>query len=436
MRVSLRVYPLNVAIMPLCDTRIRNAKAKPAPYKLTDGSGLYVEIRPTGAKLWRYRYRIAGRENVFAAGEYGQAPDSEAQRQAEARRDAGRLTLSEARLKREEWRALVKQGIHPAHHRNAERIRAGHEQANTFEAVAREWFDHNSAHWSPRTLSQRERLFERDVFPHIGPLPIAQVTAAHVLGIVKRIEARAPAFAVIAQQCIGAISRYAVSTLRADSDPAAPTRGALKPRAVSHKQPLSRSEIPEFLTKLEGFPGSFSNKVALRLVFLTLVRTTEALHARWGEFDLDAESPIWRIPAGRTKMREEHVVPLSTQAVILLKRLQAVTGSGEYLFPSRSSLRKPASIGVLWKAVVSMGYAGRFSPHGIRATGSTILNEMGFRPDVIEHQLAHKERNKVRASYNRAEYLEERRTMMQQWADLLDSLESGGNVIPLRREFA
>lgn len=417
--------------MPLSDTRIRNSKAKAVPYKLTDGKGLYLQVRPTGARFWRYRYRIGGKENVFAAGEYVQAPDGETPRQAEERKSAGRLTLSEARAKREQWRALVKQGIHPAHHRKAERIRAGNEQANTFEAVAREWFEHNSSRWTPRTLAQRERLFERDVLPHIGPLPIAQVTAAHVLGIVKRIEARAPAFAVIAQQCIGSICRYAVSTLRAESDPAAPTRGALKPRAVSHKQPLSRAEIPDFLAKLETFPGYFSNKVALRLVFLTLVRTTEALHARWSEFDLDSDTPIWRIPAGRTKMRTEHVVPLSTQAVTLLKRLQAVTGSGEYLFPSRSSLRKPASIGVLWKAVDSMGYAGRFSPHGIRATGSTILNEMGFRPDVIEHQLAHKDRNKVRASYNRAEYLEERRTMMQQWADLLDSLEQG-NVVPLR----
>ncbi|MGH9906063.1 MAG: tyrosine-type recombinase/integrase, partial [Pyrinomonadaceae bacterium] len=183
-----------------------------------------------------------------------------------------------------------------------------------------------------------------------------------------------------------------------------------------------------FLSAIEAYPGYFSNKAALRLVLLTLCRSAEALEARWSEFDF--EHNLWRIPAERMKMREPHTMPLSRQAVELLTRLHVVTGNGEYLFPNRSNLKRPVSHGVLWKAVTNMGYGGRFSPHGIRATGSTILNEMGFRADVIERQLAHQERNKTRASYNRAEYLSERLEMMQQWADYLDNLTKGEKVIP------
>jgi integrase len=207
----------------------------------------------------------------------------------------------------------------------------------------------------------------------------------------------------------------------------------LKPRQTEHHKPLAASEIPAFLKALDAYPGHFSNKVALHLMLLTLVRTTEVLEAKWSEFDV--EKGIWVIPPTRMKMRDAHTVPLSTHSVDLLNRLRAVTGNGEYLFPNRSNYHKPASPGVLWKMVASMGYAGRFSPHGIRATGSTILNEMGFRPDVIEHQLAHKERNRIRATYNRAEYLSERREMMQQWSDYLDELVSGAKVIPLRATY-
>ncbi len=399
--------------MPLTDTRIRNTKPTEKPYKLADGGGLYIEIKPNGSKPWRLRYRLARKENVFAVGEYPV------------------VGLADARAERDAAKKLIRNGIHPSHHRKLERVRQAYEHANTFEAVAREWIAHNAEHWTAKTLQQRRHALERDVFLAFGFLPVRQVTPAHVLSIVKKIEKRAPAMAVLVNQSIGAVCRYAVATLRADNDPTNPLRGSLRPRPVEHHKPLTRDEIPNFIRALEAYPGYFSNKIALHLMLLSLVRTTEMLEARWNEFDLEAA--LWRIPADRMKMREPHIVPLSRQTVELLQKLQAVTGNGEYLFPNRNNLHKPASRGVLWKAVASMGYLGRFSPHGIRATGSTILNELGFRSDVIETQLAHAERNKVRASYNHAEYLAERSEMMQAWADYIDALCCGGNVVALRK---
>lgn len=397
--------------MALTDTRIRNTKPTEKPYKLADGGGLYIEVKPNGSKLWRLRYRLAGKENVFAVGEYPV------------------VGLADARTERDAAKKLIRDGIHPSHHRKLERVRKAHEHANTFEAVALEWISHNAEHWTAKTLQQRKHVLERDVFPAFGSLPARQVSPAHVLSVIKKIEKRAPTMAVLVNQAIGAVSRYAVATLRADIDPTNPLRGSLRPRPVEHHKPLTRDEIPGFIWALEAYPGYFSNKIALHLMLLTLVRTTEILEAPWNEFDIVAA--LWRIPAPRMKMREPHTVPLSRQALELLEKLYAVTGNGAYLFPNRSNLRKPVSRGVLWKAVVSMGYLGRFSPHGIRATGSTILNEMGFRPDVIERQLAHAETNKVRAAYNHAEHIPERLVMMQAWADYLDSLASGASVVPL-----
>ena len=398
--------------MTLTDTRIRNAKPSEKSYPLSDGGGLSIVVNPNGSKLWRLRYRIAGKENVYAIGKY---PD---------------IGLAQARAERDAAKKLIKQGVHPARQRKLERARQVSEHANTFETIAQEWMDNHADHWTPRTFEQRKRILERDVFPIIGSLPVSQVTPAHVLDIIKRVEKRAPTMAVRANQSIGAICRHAIATLRSNSDPTQPLRGSLKPRQTQHHKSLSQNEIPAFMQALEAYPGHYSNKVALHLMWLTLVRTNEILNAQWNEFDL--EIALWRIPAQRMKMKAPHTVPLSRQAVKLLRMLQAVTGTSEYLFPNRSHLHKPASQGVLWKAIARMGYQGRFSPHGIRATGSTILNEMGFRPEVIERQLAHKERNEVRAAYNQAEYLAERREMMQTWADLMDSLTENNNIIPGR----
>lgn len=419
----------------LTDTRIRNAKAAKVPQKLTDAGGLYIEIRPTGAKLWRYRYRIAGKENVYALGEYAKAPDGEAGKEAEARKAGGRFTLTEARAERERCRGLVKQGTHPAHNRQLEAIKRQHEGANTFEAVALEWLEQNAAYWSARTQQQRKRLFEREIFPHIGKYPIRQVTPAQVLAILKRLETDAPSFAVLAQQIIGATFRLAISTLRAEGDPVAPLKGAIKTPPTQHRTPLESGDIPDFFEKLEGYP-SFTTRAALKLVWFTLVRSNEALKAKWTEFDLDAG--LWKIPGERMKKRTiaAHVVPLPTQAVDLLRRLHAVTGESDYLFPNRNSNLKPPSVTLLNKACHGMGFAGKFSPHGIRTTGSTMLNEMGFNGDWIERQLAHHDRNETRASYNGAKYLDQRRAMMQTWVDHIAELCSGSKVVPIKARAA
>jgi integrase len=432
MRVSSRVTNTREAAQVLTDTRIRNVKTGKGPQKLTDSGGLYLEVRPTGSKLWRYRYRIGGKENVFAMGAYAKAPDGELAKEAKERREGGRFTLAEARAERDRCRGLVKQGTHPAHERQLKVLKRQHEGANTFAAVSREWLEQNAAHWTPRTLKQREALLERDIFKPIMRLPMRDITPAQVLSILRGIEAEAPSFAILAQQIIGATFRLAISTLRADSDPSAPLKGAIKPPPTKHKTPLESQEIPAFFKSLEKFP-SFTTRTALKLVWLTMARTNELLHSRWGEFDLDAA--LWRVPGKKMKGRSiaPQVVPLPTQAVELLRRLHAVTGNGELLFPNRDDVSKPASPTILNKACYSMGYKGRFSPHGIRTTDSTMLNEMGFNGDWIERQLAHKDRNETRATYNGAKYLDQRRVMMQQWADHIDALCAGATVVPIKR---
>lgn len=390
--------------------------------------------------MWHYRYRISGKENVFAAGELAQAPSGETEARAEVRRNSGRLTLAEARVKREEWRALVKQGIHPAHHRQAERLTTHAENANTFEAVAREWIAKKKPSWTPYYLRQVERSIKAEVFPCIGSLPIRNVTAAHLLEIVRRVEGRgAETVAVLLRQWASAVFRYAVATLRADSDPAAALKGAIHRPTVKHHKPLSRYQIAHFVTALESYGGYRTTVIALRLLLLTFVRTVELRAARWEEIDVDRAE--WRIPAERMKKREPHFVPLSRQAVELLRELHTFTGGRSFLFPNYRTPKTCMTATTLNRALERMGLNGKdsigFSAHGFRATASTILNEIGFRPDVIERQLAHAERNKVRASYNQAEYLEERRAMMQQWADLTDEIaKSECKVTPIKRAAA
>lgn len=390
--------------MPLTDAKIRNTKPGPKPAKLADGGGLYLEVRPTGAKLWRFRYRIAGKENVFAIGEY---PG---------------IGLAEARAEHGKARALVKRGVHPSHNRQAERLSSQVANANTFEAVAREWISKKSPRWTAYYLRQVTRFLESDVFPHVGKLPIRNVTSAHLLEVIRRIEVRgAVTVALLVRQWSSAIFRYAVATLRADGDPAAALKGAIHRPKVEHHKPLSREQIVELKDALGRCGGYRTTVIALQLMLLTFVRTVELRKAKWSEFDL--EHAEWRIPAERMKMREPHIVPLSRQAVDLLRELRAYTGGRDFLFPNYRDPRECMTATTLNRALERMGFNGRgsigFSAHGFRATASTLLNEMGYRSDVIERQLAHAERDKVRASYNHAEYMEERTAMMQDWAEFL-----------------
>jgi integrase len=398
--------------MPLTDTRIRSLKPSEKPYRLADGGGLGLEVKTTGSRLWRYRYRLAGKENVFAIGAYPE------------------VSLKEARIARDDARKLVKEGLHPAQQRKADRLRAVHENANTFKAVAMEWLEANKNHWTPRTYLQRKRLLERDVFPSIGTLPMRDVTSADGHAILQRIEARAPQMAVIAKQSIGAISRLAMVTMRADTDIAYPLRNVVRTAPVQHKSPLRPNEIPKFFAALDQYAGYFPTKAAIRLLWFTLARPTEVLEARWDEFDLD--SAIWTIPAGRMKMRRSHTFPLPAQAIELLRVLQGISGSFPYLVPNRNDPRRHATHSVLIKAFGSMGYTGKFSPHGIRVTGRTILGEQGHPRDVLERQLAHQDAKHVRA-YDQGDRLEARRVVMQQWADYLDGLRAGADVVSLNK---
>lgn len=407
MRVSLRVSKGRYPCMPLTDARIRSTKPEAKPVKLTDGGGLYLEVRPSGKKLWRYRYRIVDKENLFAIGEYPE------------------ISLAEARGEHDKARALVKQGLHPSHSRQAERLSTHLANANTFEAVANEWITKKAGRWTPYYRRQVENFLGVDVFPYVGKLPIRNVTAAHLLEIIRRIEDRgASTVALLVRQWSSAIFRYAVATLRAETDPAAALRGAIHRPKVKHRKPLTKGQIKDFIAALENYGGYRTTVIALRLILLTFVRTGELRKALWAEFDL--ENAEWRIPAERMKMREPHIVPLSKQAVTLLRELQTYTGGRGMLFPNYRRPKDCMTPTTLNRALERMGFNGKdsigFSAHGFRATASTLLNEMGYRSDVIERQLAHAERDKVRASPNQAEYMVERKAMMQEWSDLVDQL--------------
>lgn len=397
--------------MALTDTRIRNLRPSERPYRKTDNGGLVLEVKPTGARLWRYRYRIAGRENMYAIGAYPE------------------IFLREARELRDTARKLVKQGIHPAHQRKADRLRQAHEHANTFEAVAREWLAASKSHWTPKTYRQRLNLLEGDVFPHIGALPMRQVTSAHGHAVIKRIEKRAPQSAVVAKQCFGAISRLAIVTQRASTDIGYALRGSVRTAPVKHKRPLRPHEIPKFFKRLENYSGYFSTKAAIRLLWFTLARPSEVVGAKRDEFDL--ENAIWTIPAERMKMRQPHAIPLPYQAVELLETLKEIAGSSDYLMPSRNDPKKHAGSSIFVKAFHNMGYTGKFSPHGIRVTGRTILGEQGHPRDVLERQLAHVDAKHVRA-YDQGDRLEARKVVMQGWADYLDGVCSDASVTSIR----
>ena len=416
----------------LTDTQIRNARKAG---KLTDAKGLYIEVRPTGAKLWRYRYKLKDNqtgkpvEYLYAMGEYCKAPDVEAPAQTAQRMAAGQYTLEEARVERVRLRGIVKQGNHPIDERNERKALNRDARANTFESVAREWINRRAIKWSESRTGRITRFLENDVFPEIGHLAIRGVSAAHLLAIVERVEARAPHVAYLLRQCCGAIFRFAMSKLLVDGDPTTALMGAIDRPATNHHKPLTTAQIPAFLKKLESEESKGAQ--ALALLLLTFTRPTELCAAAWTEFDLNGA--LWTIPAERTKGKREHLVPLSRQAVALLFKLHKTTGDGAYLFPNYRDSKKPMAQATLNKILGRLGYAGKFTSHGFRATASTQLNELGYRSDVIEAQLAHKDGDQTRHSYNRAQYMPERKQMMQQWADHVDTLCAGANVTPIRK---
>lgn len=417
----------------LTDTKCRTAKAKDAPYKLPDGKGLYLEVRPSGAKLWRYRFKLVRegerKESTFAIGEYATAPSGETDEQAALRRGGGFLTLAEARDARTKARALVKQGLNPAQARKLDRIKRDHDSRSTVEAIAREWVA--TKQWEEITKKRRLDMLARVVFAKIGVLPVKQVTPHHCLDVLTTAHREnGPSVAAEAQRTMAGIFDFAVSTLRADSNPVYPVRKALPPNKTQHKRPLTTAEIGELLRAVREYPGRHETMSAFKLMWFTLCRPNEAVGARWSEFDLDAA--LWRIPAERMKKRREHVVPLPRQAVEMLRGMHVISGRFDHVFPGRDERRKPITDSAFRQMLIQVGWSGRFSPHATRTTGSTHLNDMGFASDWVERQLAHADPNAVRRSYNQAEHVANRATMMQSWADLLDALERGGAVVPLR----
>lgn len=411
----------------LNDTQCRNAKTKDKPYKLADAKGLHLEVKPTGAKVWRYRFKLAT-ESVFTIGDYAPAPTGETAEQAQARRAGRRFTLSEAREERTKARALVKQGINPAQHRQGERDKRLHESATTCEAVAAEWLALKD--WEAVTKAKRLEMLKRVVFPAIGALPIKQVTPAHVLAVLKAAaENNGVSVMAEAKRTLYGIFELAAETFRIDANPVHRWREALPTNKTQHKRPLSAAEVGQLLRDLAGYERNYQTVAAFRLMWLTLCRPNEVMGARWDEIDLDAA--VWRIPAERMKKRKEHVVPLPRQAVELLRTVQGFTGHRGHVFPNRDNRNRPMTDAALRQAGKYLGWSGKYSPHATRTTGSTRLNEMGFTSDWIERQLAHVEPNSVRRTYNHADYFNDRAKMMQQWADTLDSWESGAQVIPL-----
>jgi len=413
----------------LTDTQCRNAKPKDKPYKLVHGKGLYLEVKPNGVKAWRYRFELregeTAKESLFAIGEYVVAPRGETPEEAQARRAGGSFTLAEARDERAKARALVKQGINPAHRRQLDRIKREQESATTFEAVAKEWLALRD--WMNTTKARRLDMLVRVVFPKIGALPVKSITPAHVLDVLNNAAKKnGLTVAAEAKRTMSGVFELAVSTLRADTDPVYPVRKALPINKTQHKRPLDQEEIGQLLRDVEGHGGRHETMTAFRLMWLTLCRPSEAVEAKWAEFDLDAA--IWRIPAERMKKRKVHVVPLPRQAVVMLRALHGITGHREHLFPHRDDRSKPMVTASFRQMLNVLGWGGKYSPHATRITGSTRLNEMGFASDWIERQLAHTEPNAVRRTYNHAEHLADRIKMMQEWADMLDAWTSSGTV--------
>ncbi|PUA17317.1 integrase arm-type DNA-binding domain-containing protein [Glaciimonas sp. PCH181] len=404
--------------MPLTDIEIRNAKAKDKDYKLSDERGLYLLINKAG-KYWRYDYRFSGKRKTFAIGVY---PD---------------ITLAVARVKLNEARTLVANEIDPAVNKQVQKAATVARAANSFEVVAREWFAKFSKEWAESHSSKILRRLERDIFPWIGGRPIADITPPELLAVLRRIENRgALETAHRAHQNCSQVFRYAVASGHMQRDFSPDLRGAIPPAKETHHPSITDLKgIGELMRVIQSYGGSFVTQCALRLLPLVFVRSAELRKAEWVEFDIDRAE--WRVPAERMKMKEQHIVPLSFQAVVILRELHPLTGHGKYVFPGARTNGRPMSENTVNGALRRLGYSKEeMTGHGFRSMASTHLNEQGWNPDAIERQLAHGERDPVRGAYNFAEYLGERRNMMQSWADFLDKLASGDKVMPIDNKVA
>lgn len=406
-----RSYPV-----PLTDTSIRNVKPGAKPIKLFDERGLFLLVTPAGGKWWRFRFMFDGKEKLLSLGVY---PD---------------VSLKDARERRDEARKLVANGVNPSENRKIQKSARADLVANSFEVIVREWFAKFASTWASNHGDRIIRRFERDIFPWIGGRPVAEITAPELLAVVRRIENRgALETAHRALGNCGQVFRYAVATGRAERDPSGDLRGALPPVKGTHFAATTEPKrVAEILRALDGYEGTLTVRCALRLAPLVFVRPGELRNAHWA--DIDFETAEWRYLV--TKTNTPHIVPLATQAIEILRELQPLTGNSRFVFPSARSFIRPMSDNAILAAMRRLGIdKEEMSGHGFRAVARTILDEvLGVRPDFIEHQLAHAVRDPNGRAYNRTAHLPERRKMMQQWADYLDKLKTGAEIIPIHRE--
>ena len=399
--------------MPLTDTACKKATCpdgRPS-VRLADEKALYLEVTAAGGKYWRWKYRHGGKEKRLALGVYPE------------------VSLAQARQARDDARKALKNGTDPGQLRREAKLASAFDQANTFEAVARLWWEHWKDGKSPRHADYAIKRLEADAFPLLGSRPIASLTAKDLTRMAKAVQERgAIDLAHRVLQMAGQVMRYAVANDLIERNPAADVKpgDTLKSRRKENYARLDEKELPELLRKIEAYQGGPYTRLAMQLMALTFVRTSELIAARWAEFDLAAAE--WRIPPERMKMKTPHIVPLSPQAVEVLKVLHTLSRGRVLLFPGERDHDKPMSNNTILMALARMGYKGRMTGHGFRGVASTILHEQGYAHHAIELQLAHQERNEVSAAYNHALYLKDRRVMMCDWANHLDKLRRGAGT--------
>lgn len=401
--------------MPLTDSAIKTAKPKDKPYKLSDAHGLYLEITPTGSKLWRLKYRIAGKEKKLAFGAYPLT------------------TLAEAREHRDTARKLLADGIDPGEQKKADR-QAQKVTGVTFEALAREWYAYNSPRWAESTARKASLYLENDMLPTIGARPVKAITRPELVELVRKVEARGTLNAAgKIRQWLHQIYRFGLASGVVDSNPATDLDVVAAPaKAARHHPHVTFAELPELLGKADTTNINTLTRCAIRLLVLTAVRPGELRAAPWSEFDLEAAT--WTIPKERMKARRPHVVPLPRQALAILRTLEEISGGYALLFPGQQKADRPMSDNTINKALRLMGYEGRQTGHGFRHLLSTELNGRGYNKDWIERQLAHGDSDEIRGTYNHADYLPQRAEMMQAWADSIDALCAGANVVSIKRK--
>lgn len=396
--------------MKLTATEIKAAKPKEKAYKLADGGGMYLEIFPNGTKSWRLKYRIGGKEKRVVFGVYPA------------------VTLADARGRREEAKKILAAGGDPGQEKQADKQARVLAVQNSFEAIAIEWHEHKKVNWSEGYASDILEYLTKDIFPFIGKRSVNDIKPAEMLAVLRKMEQRGVLDKLKkTRQACRQIFTHAVITGRAENNPVTDLAGALKAPKQKHFPHLNVEQVPAFLNELNGYSGSLITRHATRLLMLTGLRTIELRASEWSDIDFD--KGIWQIPAERMKMRRPHVVPLSSQVKSLLEEIHQLTGRGKFVFPGRNDAGKPMSEASINQVIKRIGYDGKATGHGFRHTMSTILHEQGYNTAWIETQLAHVDKNSIRGTYNHAQYMDGRREMLQWYADYMDALANGDNVV-------